>query len=298
MAESFDYVKQLIDEERYMNHKKDDWGGCNVIIISEEKYKIRKESIDYLKSNRKWINIVKTNYASSIIWLIETLKPYVNYDYLNKYEYYGELADYINSVKDTVKDEKELLISIIYFLEKHEPSWEKELHRDDLEKSFMNWYQFGIEHNDPFFVKFVALWMGFNEKYISFPGKLKFIDNETRATKIIYDVETEKINEFCDENACIIESIHEKVFNSPFINVFTKEPVKDMKKGYLTGKNKKNYNNLINKNGIVQTKALLQTIYQVRCNLFHGSKSPDEQRDIALVRCSGEIMEMYMNAII
>lgn len=293
MAESFDYVKQLIEEERYINYKKDDWGGSDVIIISEEKYKEQKESIDILKTNKKWINIVKTKYASSIIWLIETLKPYVNYDYLNKYEYYGELADYINSVKDTVKDEKELLISIIQFLEKHKPSWEKVLHRDDLEKSFMNWYQFGIEHNDPFFVKFVALWMAFNEQFSS----IKKPAPRDKNIKYLDYAERTKINIYCEKNVQKMESVHQLVWNSPCIQIFLKEPVKDMRAGTLTESNQDDFDNLTSKRGIEQTKALLQTIYQVRCNLFHGSKSPDEQRDIDLVRCSGEIMEMYMNAI-
>ena len=70
-----------------------------------------------------------------------------------------------------------------------------------------------------------------------------------------------------------------------------------MRKGYLTDDNETDFENLTKEEGIEQSKALFQTIYQVRCNLLHGSKSPDEKRDIDLVRCSGEIMEIYMKAI-
>ena len=292
MAESFDYVKKLIEAERYKGYKTDNWGGCDVIIISERIYNSQKDKYDkWLLKNKDLRQLVVSEYASSIIWLIEILKPYINCDYLEKYEFYGELASHINNINNKVKDEKELLNNTMIFLEKHEPSWEKTLDRPDLENGLMNWYNFGIEHNDPFFVKFVSLWMAFNEKYMDFPGFNNF--------KNIYDVEYEKINEFCDspKYSTKLESVHEKIFNSPFIKIFMDQPVKDMKQGYETSYNKRNHNNLLHKTGIEQTKALLQTIYQVRCNLLHGSKSPDVQRDINLVRYSGEILEIYMNAI-
>lgn len=292
MAESFDYVKKLIEAERFKGYKSNEWGGCDVIIISENKYNFEKNKYDnWKKKNKDFRQLVITNFASSIIWLIEILKPYINCDYINKYEYYGELATHINQIKDTVKNDKDLLNNIMLFLENHNPSWEKELGRLDLENSLMNWYNFGIEHNDPFFVKFVALWMSFNELYMEFPGLDKYKNRD--------DIEYKKIDEICEseEYYSKIESVHEKVFNSPFIEIFKKGIVRDMKAGTDTNYNKKHYRELMNKTGIEQTKALFQTIYQVRCNLLHGSKTPDEKRDIELVRCSGEIMEIYMNAI-
>lgn len=293
MAESFDYVKKLIEAERFKGYKSNEWGGCDVIIISENKYNFEKNKYDnWKKKNKDFRQLVITNFASSIIWLIETLKPYINCDYINKYEYYGELATHINQIKDTVKNDKDLLNNIMLFLENHNPSWEKILNKSDLDNSLMNWYNFGLKHNDPFFVKFVALWMAFNEKY-------SFIKKPVSKNNGPYHdyAERTKINIYCERNKNIIESVHKLVWNSSFIKIFLKEAVKDMRAGYLTENNEDDYNSLLNKEGIEQSKALFQTIYQVRCNLLHGSKTPDEKRDIELVRCSGEIMEIYMNAI-
>ncbi|WP_206431245.1 MULTISPECIES: hypothetical protein [Sphingomonas] len=39
---------------------------------------------------------------------------------------------------------------------------------------------------------------------------------------------------------------------------------------------------------------LLRTIYCVRCNLFHGAKSPQHGRDRDLVRRSGRILRMFI----
>lgn len=293
MAESFEYIKQLINAERYKDYNVDEWGGCDVIIISEEMYLQKKDSIDKWKENSNLRILVKTEFAYAIIWLIETLKPYINCDYLDKYTYYSEIATFINlKIKEPVDNEKVLLLSIITFLENK--NWEKELTRANLEKNhFMDWYNFGIEHNDPFFVKFVALWMAFNERY-------SLIKRPASNNNIPYHDygERTKINIYCEKKEVIIESVHKLVWNSPFIKIFLNEPVKDMRAGYLTDDNKKDFEKLTKENGIAQSKALFQTIYQVRCNLFHGSKSPDDKRDINLVRCSGEIMEIYMKAII
>ena len=293
MAESFDYVKKLIEAERFKGYKSNEWGGCDVIIISENKYNFEKNKYDnWKKKNKDFRQLVITNFASSIIWLIETLKPYINCDYINKYEYYGELATHINQIKGTVKSDKDLLNNIMLFLENHKKKKKKILNKSDLDNSLMNWYNFGLKHNDPFFVKFVALWMAFNEKY-------SFIKKPVSKNNGPYHdyAERTKINIYCERNENIIESVHKLVWNSSFIKIFLQEAVKDMRAGYLTENNEDDYNSLLNKEGIEQSKALFQTIYQVRCNLLHGSKTPDEKRDIELVRCSGEIMEIYMNAI-
>lgn len=59
MAESFNYVKQLINAERYKDYEKDFWAGCDVVIISEAHYKIRKESITNWKEKSDCRKIVK-----------------------------------------------------------------------------------------------------------------------------------------------------------------------------------------------------------------------------------------------
>lgn len=292
MTESFEYVKQLVIADRYKNYNIDEWGGCDVIIISNKKYKQKKDIIDNWISSSDYRILVKTDFASTVIWLIETLKPYINCDYLNKYTYYAEIATFINfKLKESVCEEKQLLLNILEFLGQHK--WEKELSRTDLEKySFTDWYNFGIEHNDPFFVKFVALWMAFNERF----SLIKRPKSSKEENYHDYSERT-KINIYCENNEKIIESVHQLVWTSPFIKIFLESGVKDMRAGYLTKDNENDFKKLTREEGIEQSKALFQTIYQVRCNLFHGSKSPDDKRDINLVRCAGEIMEIYMKTI-
>lgn len=50
--------------------------------------------------------------------------------------------------------------------------------------------------------------------------------------------------------------------------------------------------------GIRRTQCLLLTLYQVRCNLFHGSKSPEFVRDMVLVKDAAIIMQRYMEALL
>ena len=49
---------------------------------------------------------------------------------------------------------------------------------------------------------------------------------------------------------------------------------------------------------IRRTQCLLLTLYQVRCNLFHGSKSPEFMRDRTLVKDAAIIMQRYMEALL
>ena len=230
MAESFDFIKQLINAERYKDYKKDEWGGCDVIIVSSARYKDRKRTLDDW-GNRGCHKLVINDYAKSIIWLIETLKPYVNYDYLSKYDYYSKIAELIDQQKEKIKDEKNFLLSIVQFLEEKQ-NVEKILIDTYLERnSLMTWYNFGIDHNDPFFVKFVALWMAFNKEYISYPGVLNYYNKKTNKTETRYNVEYKKIDEFCEDpkNFQKLRSVYTKVFNSSLIDIFMVKPVEDMK---------------------------------------------------------------------
>ena len=49
---SFDFVRKLITAERYKDYKKEEWGGCDLVIVSNQRYKDRKDSYD------KWYPLV------------------------------------------------------------------------------------------------------------------------------------------------------------------------------------------------------------------------------------------------
>ena len=137
--ESFDFVKKLIEEKRYLDYKKDYDGGANVIIASPERLNKKDKSNPTLKdiilANHPNDRIIETKFASSVIWLIKTLSPYVDYDYLSKYEYYSQIADCVESFSGN--NEKQLLLDIL-----------KELKNGNWEKSISR-MQYSFKHNNP-----------------------------------------------------------------------------------------------------------------------------------------------------
>jgi len=50
-------------------------------------------------------------------------------------------------------------------------------------------------------------------------------------------------------------------------------------------------------NTVERATDLLLSVYQARCNLFHGG-SPDDERDLRLVESSAEIMNGYLRALL
>ena len=60
-----------------------------------------------------------------------------------------------------------------------------------------------------------------------------------------------------------------------------------------------NYTNLTQSSDVYKrTEALFLLIYQIRCNLFHGKKSPEEKRDFDLVVEAAYLMENYMDVFL
>lgn len=298
VGKSFDFVRKLIEAERFKDYKKEYWGGADVIIVSETEYENKKNDLEKWTAESPSRKLVKTKYASAVIWLIETLKPYVNYDYLSKYEYYEQLAEFVESHKKY--NDEELLLCILNEIENGKISCqEKRISAYSVVDSELDtWYKFGIEHNNPFFVKFMTLWFAFNCEYKNYPGILRDDNGNPRLdrnSKQIDDVEYMKITEWCDARKKKLESIYDEVFKSPLIDIFMEKEVDDMRKEHATRINRENYNVLkYSVDEYERTLALFQTMYQVRCNLFHGSKSPNVERDFELVRCSGEILEIYL----
>ena len=115
---SFGFVRQLIEAERYKNFKKQYWGGADVIIASpRELDKKAENNITMREQLKDWKKgfchlLVETEYASAVIWLIETLKSYINVDYLSKYEYYRSVGECVQH-NESISSAKALLIKIL-----------------------------------------------------------------------------------------------------------------------------------------------------------------------------------------
>lgn len=142
------------------------------------------------------------------------------------------------------------------------------------------WYEYGCKNREPSYVRFLAHWMAFNWLYSNFPG----------------DDERSKIESFLNHYYSCIEANTD--FNNPIYKPFFCKEVIDMKykNSYWS---KKNFQTLINPHQPMKDRinALFMTMYQVRCNLFHGQKNPESSRDRELVESTAIILEHYIGAI-
>ena len=140
----------------------------------------------------------------------------------------------------------------------------------------LEWYQYGLKNDDDCFIKFMAHWLAFNWLY----------------SKCGKEYESENIQCFCMDNMRILLTFD--AFNTDEIKIFEQEPVMDGKTAQVEVYQKKRFVGVNYKD----TESLIMTLYQVRCNLFHGSKSLHIQRDIDLVKASSVILEGYLYALL
>lgn len=136
----------------------------------------------------------------------------------------------------------------------------------------LEWYQYGLEHKDDFFMRFMMHWIAFNWLYSSEDGLS----------------ERDKIKSYYERN---YKRFKYDPFGSVDINIFLESPIYD---GKTALPNVQDYEGVRSGNA----KSLLMSIYQVRCNLFHGSKSLRIDRDRDLVRASANILEGYLKVLL
>ena len=156
---------------------------------------------------------------------------------------------------------------------------EAEKGKEEIEKLIWEWY--GIAHGkrigqtDPVF-RFVALWIAFNALYQS---KLPGVDGDR--SQISEFSKNEEVN---NEHQCLIqrESKYRKA-----IEVIKNKGVFNIKyKKQETIRNERNF----------QEVAIC--LYQIRCNLFHGGKTPSNIRDIELIKAACKILSMILGRLL
>ena len=137
------------------------------------------------------------------------------------------------------------------------------------------WFKYGLSKDDDFFMRFMIYWLAFNWLY-----------NERGERK-----EHEKISRFYEDHKRLFDKYDP--FSDPAIEIFQKGPVDD-------GRDPEYSHSDLNYRGVKRNDAcsLLLTMYCVRCNLFHGSKSLRCQRDQDLVRDSATILGGYLKALL
>lgn len=142
----------------------------------------------------------------------------------------------------------------------------------------VEWYGYGLLVGDDFFLKFMMHWIAFNWLY-----------NECTD-----EFEWERIQSFCNNKKQYLE-MYDAFSTAEYKTLISSEKVEI---GQNSGKIKRYINNAYDK--LMTTNdipSLFLILYQIRCNLFHGSKSIRCDRDIKLVRISSVLLEGYLKAL-
>lgn len=130
------------------------------------------------------------------------------------------------------------------------------------------WLNRELERNDPIDLLSDA-WRGFNNLFYSETGH----------------TERDKINSYLSTN--VSEKVAQELIegHKTEIAYLVSQPVIDMRGN---GRSTEESINEFNTSGsnLEKLKALFKIIYQVRCNLEHGQKSPTRERDIKLCTSS------------
>lgn len=141
-------------------------------------------------------------------------------------------------------------------------------------KTLIGWWKLkGQRERDPF-VRFFFFYVCFDAWVTAESGK---------------DIDSQKIDWFLENENCLKEKwpdIQSSVTKSWLAGLKSLSPVEDMRHSHRGEK--------IHLNDTEDLGEIIRFIYQVRCNLFHGSKSPMNAKDASLVELSGKILEKWI----
>lgn len=161
----------------------------------------------------------------------------------------------------------------------------------DIEEIGFYWYKYGCENHDPSYVRFLAHWMAFNWLYSEEHDSLES------------NTETALIRRYVFHHIDLLERVTD--FRDQMYKPLLREKVEGMglwkyDNSLETDWPEINYRDLCNENLPKKRRilALFMTMYQVRCNLFHGQKNPNCARDRELVNATAIILEHYLGAIV
>lgn len=167
------------------------------------------------------------------------------------------------------------------------------------------WYEYARKTGDDSVAKFMMYWIAFNFMYSDY---CKLLRNGRRNS------ERNQIQRLCSDRR--YELMHYNPFDEDTESVgeFLKNPVlegrdrpsenmvpqlsPDVRKPPCRMDPEELWGVVCLGHGLVRAQCLLLTLYQVRCNLFHGSKGPDYPRDQDLVKAAAVIIHGYMKALL
>lgn len=135
------------------------------------------------------------------------------------------------------------------------------------------WFELGLKNSGDPFVKFIMHWIAFNWLY-------NFHDDKR---------EVDKIRSFCKHYISTLRKYD--AYSTEEVKLFLEKPIMNGHTGCIEKPQENRYNQILNSKSIPH---LIETLYQVRCNLFHGSKSSADKRDVDVVTASSVLLEGYL----
>lgn len=149
------------------------------------------------------------------------------------------------------------------------------LDRDKIDELILHWYRLSIgdeiDQANPFF-RFVAAWVAFNAFYSSRMHKESGDWEKIKAFA--------RVSEVADQHGKLLKT-HVEYRNA--VEVLRKKNVRDLR----NGRDRKIQD-------IDDFGQVASCLYQVRCNLFHGGKSPTNVRDRDLVDAAYLIISHFL----
>ena len=152
------------------------------------------------------------------------------------------------------------------------------------------WYEYALRTGDDSVARFMMHWIAFNWIYCNSGPR-----SEKRQIERLCEMRYEDLRRY------------DPFSDAASIEVFMRLPVLDGRGASHRHDDPRRpsemdpwqlHEAIRNCQGLERIQCLLLAIYQVRCNLFHGSKDPDDMRDLELVRSSATIMQGYMEALL
>lgn len=145
---------------------------------------------------------------------------------------------------------------------------------DENIKTLISWWKLkGQRESDPF-IKFFFFYVCFDAWVTAESGQ---------------DADTKKIKWFLENDNCLKSKwsdIQSSITKSWLANLRNLSSIEDMRPNHRGRK--------VYLNDTENLEEVVNFIYQIRCNLFHGSKNPMNSKDANLVELSGMILEKWI----
>lgn len=165
------------------------------------------------------------------------------------------------------------------------------------------WYEYALKTGDDSVARFMMHWIAFNFKYSDY---CEYIDGKRNS-------ERDQIEQLCKDRYDDLKQC--KLFYNPdAMRKLLEYPVlrkRRRPRGSLEPKlpvdrqlkpqnmmPEELWGEVCLGHGLKRIQCILITLYQVRCNLFHGSKDPNYPRDRELIEASAALMQACMEALL